>query len=106
MGKNVNRFVQQMLDAGLPSKAITELTDNYIDPSFSMVKDIKIHPDPQVEGTFAVRVTIRESVNYRHDDQLHTFEYLQDIDLLWNKGSYDEVEFESWPPVSGDLKFF
>ena len=28
------------------------------------------------------------------------------FDLLWNRGAYDELEFTSWPPTSGNLKFF
>jgi hypothetical protein len=75
----------------LPEDALKELSD-YVDYQNSENK-IEVVPDPRVDGTYAVRV-------YRSDDDV-TF------DLLWNRGAYDEVEFSSWPPVSGDnLKFF
>jgi hypothetical protein len=74
----------------LPEDALKELSD-YVDYQNSENK-IEVVPDPRVDGTYAVRV-------YRSDDDV-TF------DLLWNRGAYDEVEFSSWPPVSGNLKFF
>lgn len=74
----------------LPQVALDELEMyvDYKDPN----NKIEVVPDPKVDGTFAVRV-------YRKRDN-YTF------DLLWYKGGYDEVEFETWPPVSSDLKFF
>jgi hypothetical protein len=74
----------------LPEDALKELLD-YVDYQNSENK-IEVVPDPRVDGTYAVRV-------YRSDDDV-TF------DLLWNRGAYDELEFSSWPPVSGNLKFF
>jgi hypothetical protein len=73
----------------LPEDALRELTDyvDYKDPE----NKIEVVPDPRVDGTYAVRVY---SNNF-------TF------DLLWNRGAYDELEgFTTWPPTSGDLKFF
>jgi hypothetical protein len=82
----------------LPEKALMELKDLYVDYEDTKNK-IEVYPDPKVDGTFAVRI-------YRADDK-YTF------DLLWNKGGFDEVEsdenpngFSTWPPVSGELKFF
>lgn len=73
----------------LPEDALKELTD-YVDYKNPENK-IEVVPDPRVDGTYAVRV-------YRKD---FTF------DLLWNRGAYDELEgFTTWPPTSGDLKFF
>jgi hypothetical protein len=74
----------------LPKEALDELND-YVDYQNSENK-IEVVPDPRVDGTYAVRV-------YRSKDN-YTF------DLLWNRGAFDEVEISSWPPVSGNLKFF
>ena len=74
----------------LPEDALKELLC-YVDYNNPENK-IEVIPDPRVDGTYAVRV-------YRSDDG-YTF------DLLWNRGAFDEVEFSSWPPNSGNLKFF
>ena len=75
----------------LPANALKEL-EMYVDWKNPENK-VEVVPDPQVDGTYAVRVW-RASDNF-------TF------DLLWYKGGFDEVDdFETWPPVSGDLKFF
>lgn len=74
----------------LPEDALKELLC-YVDYNNPENK-IEVIPDPRVDGTYAVRV-------YRSEDD-YTF------DLLWNRGAFDEVEFSSWPPVSGNLKFF
>lgn len=74
----------------LPEDALKEL-EMYVDYN-NLENKIEVIPDPRVDGTYAVRV-------YRKEDD-YTF------DLLWNRGAFDEVEFSSWPPVSGDLKFF
>jgi hypothetical protein len=74
----------------LPKEALDELND-YVDYKDTENK-IEVVPDPRVDGAYAVRV-------YRKEDN-YTF------DLLWNRGAYDELEFTSWPPTSGNLKFF
>lgn len=74
----------------LPKEALDEL-EAYVDYKNPQNK-IEVVPDPRVDGSYAVRV-------YRSDDG-YTF------DLLWNRGAYDELEFTTWPPTSGDLKFF
>ncbi len=74
----------------LPKEALDELND-YVDYQNSENK-VEVVPDPRVDGSYAVRV-------YRSSDNA-TF------DLLWNRGAYDELEFTSWPPTSGNLKFF
>ncbi len=74
----------------LPKEALDEL-EMYVDYKDKKNK-IKVYPDPKVDGTYAVRV-------YRDSDKY-------EFDLLWNKGGYDEVEFEEFPPKSGNLKFF
>lgn len=92
MGKKLNKFAKQMIEAGMPMKAVSELTDMYLDPEFRGVVEIKIKADPYVEGTFALRIVKKRGV----------------LDLLWYKGDYDEVEFESWPPTASpnNLQFF
>lgn len=76
----------------LPDEALRQLE------GYTNSKDdkIEVYPDPKVEGTYAVRV-------YRSD---------MTFDLLWYKGGFDEVStegnefgFETWPPISSDLKF-
>jgi GTP cyclohydrolase II len=78
----------------LPQEAQVQLSEIY-DVTHDTV--VEVYPDPKVDGTYAVRV---------HRDDL-TF------DLLWYKGGFDEISsdeneygFKSWPPFSGDLKFF
>lgn len=74
----------------LPKEALDGLNDyvDYKDPE----NKIEVCPDPKVDGTFAVRV-------YRSSDN-YTF------DLLWNRGAYDGLDFTTWPPTSGEPKFF
>jgi len=74
----------------LPDEALKEL-EMYVDVNNPENK-IEVVEDPQVYGTYAVQV-------YRKDDD-YTFH------LLWYKGGFDEVEFETFPPTSGDLQFF
>ena len=74
----------------LPDEALKEL-EMYVDYNDTDNK-IEVVPDPRVDGSFAVQV-------YRLNDD-YTFH------LLWNRGAYDEVEFDTFPPISSDLKFF
>lgn len=74
----------------LPENALEELK-GYVDVN-DPNSNVKVYPDPQVDGTYAVRV-------YRSNDD-YTF------DLLWYKGGFDEVEFDTFPPKSGNLNFF
>lgn len=103
--KLITKHKKQMAAAGLPEAAITELLDMYYN---YMVKEILIHADPYVYGTFAVRLVREETVDYIHAGIKGSHTYLNDVDLLWNKGGYDECEFDTWPPISGpnNLIFF
>jgi hypothetical protein len=74
----------------LPDEALKEL-EMYVDYK-NVDNKIEVVEDPRVGGTYAVQV-------YRSNDD-YTFH------LLWNRGAYDEVEFDTFPPTSGDLKFF
>lgn len=101
MGKKLNKFAKQMIDAGMPPKAVSELTDLYINQDFTDVVEVKVQADPYVEGTFALRIVQKLKQWYRHDNVEGEIEYFNDLDLLWNKGAYDEVEFNTWPPTAG-----
>lgn len=70
---------------GLPEDAYEEMEDYANDTT-----TVEIEEDPQVDGTWAVRV-------HRSDE---TFE------LLWHHGGFDEVDFETWPPISGESRFY
>lgn len=108
MGKKVHKFAKHMLDAGMPMKAVSELTDLYVDQDFSDVVELKIQADPYVEGTFALRIVKKHEIYYRRDNEEKKLEYMDDLDLLWNHGAYDEVEFNTWPPIANgnNLQFF
>jgi len=75
----------------LPDNAI-EALKNYVDID-NPNNIINIVPDPKVPGVFALQI-------YRGKYKFH---------LLWTNdgcGDFDGVEFESWPPTTGDLQFF
>lgn len=78
----------------LPKDALEELR-GYVDYDKPGNK-VEVVRDPQVDGTYAVRVYRKEEGK----DEPYVF------DLLWYKGGYDEVEFEQWPPKSGNLRFW
>lgn len=76
----------------LSQKAIEELSYYYGVDSKNKLDKIKVFKDPKVSGTLALRV-------YRSSDE---FEF----DLLWTRDGFEEVEFDTFPPISGDLNFF
>lgn len=78
----------------LPKEAIKEL-EMYVNVDNPSNK-IEVYPDPQVEGTYALRITRNE----------HGHTHPEVFTLLWNKGGYDEIDFDEFPPKSGNLKFF
>jgi hypothetical protein len=81
--------IKKLRAAGIPDAAIKALYEMYA----ANGDDVLTHPDPQVTGTFALR--IRKACG-------------KTIDLLlvrWT-AEFDEVEWETWPPKSGSLKFF
>ena len=79
----------------LPLEAIEELK-MYISEDGS--SDVKVVEDPYVIGTFAVEVTRYEGKKKKP----YVFH------LLWYKGGFDEVEFETFPPNANEnnLQFF
>lgn len=68
---------------------------------------VEVMPDPKVPGTFAARFTDTERDGENVDLLFITGQGPSDVDddaVL--DATLEEVEFESWPPASGDLKFF
>jgi hypothetical protein len=108
MAKRQHKFAKAMLAAGMPQDAVDKLIDSYVDKHFTGIQEFRICPDPHVEGTYAIRIVEKHVCYSKHDGVEKEYEYLDDMDLLWNHGDYDEVEFETWPPISNanDLKFF
>jgi hypothetical protein len=82
------KTVSRLRAAGIPESAIRELYKMYACDG----DEVLTHPDPKVEGTVALRVMTGKRT----------------IDLLLVRGTaeFDEVEWETWPPKSGSLKFF
>ena len=83
--------------AGLKEK-FTKAIEEY---SGNKVEKIKFVQDPKVPGTYAIRTTLDGEqqdwliVHYKHEwTDKEAAEQLE------------EIEFDSWPPVSGGLKFF
>lgn len=68
---------------------------------------IRVMKDPQVRGTFAVRFNDLDSE--RVVDLLFITEQrsegLDSVDDVLSE-TLEEVEYESWPPKSGSLRFF
>lgn len=97
-----------MLKAGMPQAAVDALIDSYVDKHFTGVQELRICPDPYVEGSFALRIVEKNTCYSKHDGVEKEYEYLNDLDLLWTKGDYDEVEYATWPPLAGanNLQFF
>ena len=77
-------------------KAIEEYSGN-------KVKTIKIHRDPQVDGTYAIRTKF-EGEEENQDWLVCHYRSDWSIDKIGEE--IEECEYESWPPASGGLKFF
>ena len=78
----------------LPEDAL-EALEIYVDYEKPENK-VEVVEDPKVDGTYALQIHRSEGKN-RKPYVFH---------LLWYKGGYDEVEFDNFPPTSGDLRFF
>jgi hypothetical protein len=67
------------------------------------VSSIKLHPDPQVPGTYAIRTKFEGESE--HCDWL-----LVKYNPAWTTSEIqmqlEECEFETWPPISDGLKLF
>lgn len=71
----------------LPLEAQKKLGEWYADKN----DIIRVVPDPKVPGSFAVEVEGPKG------EKMH---------LIWHHDGFDEVEFDTFPPESGDLKWF
>jgi hypothetical protein len=89
----------------LPTQAQERIKD-FIPPKLKV--RIKVHPDPYVQGTFAVRIKCFCPVKKKDIDNEIYFKNGYVIDLLWYNGEFDDCEFVTWPPIANknNLKFF
>jgi len=87
------------MNAQLLAEGISQHTGENITP-----KQVQFVQDPQVRNTWAIRV------NGFHPDGEHEDFLIVLHDTRPSVEAIDEmlegVEFDSWPPTSGDLKFF
>ena len=66
------------------------------------VKTLKVYPDPQVMGTYAIRTSFE--TGEVQDGLICHYNPAWSVDET--AGNLEECEYESWPPKSGGLKFF
>jgi hypothetical protein len=83
------------------AKGITEHTGQEVKP-----EQVEVVRDPRVSGTYAARVK-----DFRQGRATETFDclFIMDQDELTPENiseALEGVEFEQWPPVSGNLQFF
>jgi len=71
--------------------------------SGAIVESMQIHADPQVDGTYAIRTRYKGEKEY-FDWMITRYFSVLSANEISNK--LEECEYESWPPVSGSLKFF
>ena len=65
------------------------------------VKAIEVVRDPQVAGCVAMKCTMEKKINGEQD-----LYFLKTHSDPITSETLEEAEFESWPPKSGQLKFF
>lgn len=86
------------------SAIFTEAINQYTGRTFHE-NAVQVVRDPKVRGTYAIRV-----VNFYPDEQQpgDFLAILGDADLSVDAidEALEEVEYEKWPPVSGNLQFF
>lgn len=85
--RNLNRFIKEGLEHEYDIK----------------IDKLLVHPDPKVEGTYAIRVYVKDSEAPMDFLLVHAFKYKTAEEAGRNM---DECEWETWPPDSGELKFF
>lgn len=77
----------QYLARGGKVSKVRSMLEAYMD---APLKDVEIHPDPNVSGLFAVRVT--------HKNYEDPVEFIVDINVADELEGVEEVEFKTWPP--------
>jgi len=65
------------------------------------VKSIQVIADPQVSGCYAMRAIMMEEVC-----DTKTLYFIKTHSDPITADTIEDAEFESWPPKSGELKFF
>jgi hypothetical protein len=80
----------KLIDAVLfmPDEFESRFIEDFDNPN---QRELEIYPDPNVQGTFAIRVDSDTK---------------EPIDLLWSHGDFEDVEFSSWPPTSSSNLYF
>ena len=81
---------------------IKEKIKQAIEQDYGKIESIKYRQDPQVADCWAMRVDFGDRVVdflATHTRSEHTAE-----DIAYQ--CIEEVEFEKWPPTSGELQFF
>lgn len=76
----------------LPKEVLDELKNECDVDYKDTLNKIQVCPDPKVDGVYAIRI-------YRHRDNTN-------FDVLWTHGGFEDVEFEEFPPISGEPRFF
>jgi hypothetical protein len=85
------------------------MSDSY---SYQAIPEsIKVIEDPQVRGTFAARFNDKSRVMDQETDLLFITNDASNADDPEDyksvlEATLEEVEFETWPPKSGNLNFF
>ena len=108
MKKSESKFITKLREAGLPQEAIDKFLDMYAPEPAKTILSLEIMRDPYVDGTFAMRVRKIGYHTYSYRRVLKQKKYFHTIDLLWNHGDFDDVEFYTWPPNArrNNLQFF
>ena len=87
------------MTAALLAEGISQHTGESITP-----KQIQFKQDPKVRNTWAVRVSGFPSEDDRMDILLVLDDVQPSVEAI--DEAIEEVEYDSWPPRSGELKFF
>ena len=67
------------------------------------VENIKVHPDPRVDGTYAMRTKLT-GLDGTCDWLIIHFDDKWGVEQI--SENLEECDFGAWPPISGSLKFF
>jgi len=79
----------------LPEEAWHKWVDEF--EPIDLKDRVEIKPDPRVAGVYAMQIKRKLGVREHPWGPGH---------YLYTHGAWEGVEYETWPPVSGDLKFY
>jgi len=92
MEKQVAKLEKILTSAGVDFEKVIE------DYTGRKIKELKTHADPQVHSVYALQAKMTDG---------ETLQFLLDLRHGGDPEEYlEDVEFKSWPPKSGELKFF